>query len=146
MKLLGRKFRAADLFVILISISAILLAIAILYLNAAGFLSKEFMNAYDVLFQILWFFLIFWIIYNLRFVLFFSGGKFSRGLFLITFGGLLFVLVALHRVLDKLDVSILSAIMPEIVLGLIIKTVNLIGLVLIAWGLHELAELYREHK
>ncbi len=145
MKLFGRKFGAVHWFMALISISAILMAIAILYLTAAGFLSKEFMNAYDVLFQILWFFLIFWIIYNLRLVLSFAGGKFSRGLFLITFGGLLFVLVALHRVLDKLDVSILSVIIPESFLDLTIKTVSLIGLVLVAWGLHELADLYREH-
>lgn len=146
MKLFERKVGVVHWFMFLTLAAAILVTVAVLILEAAGFFTEGFMNAYDKLLQILWFFLIFWMVYNLRFVLSFSGGKFSRGLSLISIGGLFLIITSFHMVLDKFNMSILSAMLADVTLSLMVKTVTFIGLVLVAWGLHEIADLYRENK
>ena len=146
MKLFGRKFIASHWFIVLIGVSAILVTSAIFILDTAGFFPEEFIADYNLPFQVLWFLVIFWIIYNLRLILSFTGGKFSNGLFLISLGGLLVLLVALHGVFDEMGVSILAAAMSETVLAFAGNTIKLIGLVLVALGLHNLADLYRKHK
>ncbi len=146
MKLFGRKVGMVHWFMFLVLTAAILVVVAVLILEAVGFFPEGFINAYDRLLQILWFFLIFWMVYNLRFVLSFSGGKFSRGLFLISVGGLFLIVTSFQAVLDRFDMSILSSILADATLSLMVKTVTFIGLVLVAWGLHEIADLYRENK
>jgi hypothetical protein len=146
MKLIKGRPSAVHLFMGIVSTLTIFITISVVILEAFNYFPGSFMRQYDTLFAALRVLFIFWLIYSLRFILSFSGGRFGKGIFFISIGGVFFILATLHRLLESIDAPFLSVIMPNVSYSLVVNTLTVFGLVFAAWGMHIIADLFRKHK